>query len=235
MTNIRHRLATQYHLTMSHKSIQLDDGLYQYLLSHSLREPALLTQLREETAQHPLAGMQISPEQGQFMAWLIQLIAAKRIVEIGVFTGYSSLAMALALPADGHITACDVSRVYTDIARRYWAQAGVESKIELQIGFAMNTLQRLIADGQAGSYDMVFIDADKCNYTNYYECGLTLLRNGGVLLVDNVLWSGKVADASIKDEDTEAIRALNRLMHQDPRVSLSVLPVADGLAMAIKR
>lgn len=220
---------------MSHKSIQVDDRLYAYLLAHSLRESEVLQQLREETARHPLAGMQIAPEQGQFMALLTQLIGARQVLEVGVFTGYSSTCVAMALPEDGRITACDVSRTYTDVARRYWVQAGVEHKIDLHIGFALQTLDRLIADGQAGAYDLAFIDADKGNYGNYYERALTLLRPGGLLLVDNVLWSGKVADDAVDDEDTQAIRALNRKMHQDPRVTLSVLPVADGLALAIKR
>lgn len=220
---------------MSYKSIQVDAPLYEYLLSHSLREASVLKQLREETAQHPLAGMQIAPEQGQFMALLTQLIGARKVLEIGVFTGYSSTCVAMALPVDGRITACDVSRTYTDVARRYWQMAGVEDKIDLHIGFALETLDRLITEGHSASYDLAFIDADKGNYSNYYERALTLLRPGGLVLIDNVLWSGKVADATVEDEDTESIRALNRLVRHDNRVTISMLPVADGITLAVKR
>ena len=220
---------------MKNKSIQLDDTLYKYLLSASLREPVVLQQLREETANHPYGGMQIAPEQGQFMALLVELIGAQRVLEIGVFTGYSSTCMALALPPDGRLMALDLSAEYTMIARRYWQLAGVANKIELRLGPALASLDRLIEDGASGSFDLAFIDADKGHYAAYYERSLRLLRPGGLLLIDNVLWGGKVADPSIKDDDTQAIRALNRIIHTDERVTEVLLPVADGLTLARKR
>lgn len=220
---------------MSKKTLDLSDRLYDYLLSVSVREPALLQQLREETAKHPMSGMQIAPEQGQLMALLVQLIGAKKTLEVGVFTGYSSLVVALALPADGRIIACDVSEEYTSIARRYWQQAGVAGKIELRIAPATQTLDQLLAEGQAGTFDFAFIDADKGNYDTYYERSLQLLRTGGLIAIDNVLWNGKVADPSVQDDNTQAIRALNRKLHQDERISLSLVPIADGLTLALKR
>lgn len=220
---------------MKNKSIQLDDTLYTYLLSVSLREPEVLRQLREETANHPYGGMQIAPEQGQFMALLVELIGAHRVLEIGVFTGYSSTCMALALPPDGRLMALDLSAEYTGIARRYWQLAGVADKIELRLGPALASLDGLIEDGASGSFDLAFIDADKGHYAAYYERSLRLLRPGGLLLIDNVLWGGKVADPSIKDDDTQAIRALNRIIHTDDRVTEVLLPVADGLTLARKR
>lgn len=220
---------------MKNKSIRLDDSLYTYLLSVSLREPEVLRQLREETANHPYGGMQIAPEQGQFMALLVELIGAHRVLEIGVFTGYSSTCMALALPPDGRLMALDLSAEYTGIARRYWQLAGVADKIELRLGPALASLDGLIEDGASGSFDLAFIDADKGHYAAYYERSLRLLRPGGLLLIDNVLWGGKVADPSIKDDDTQAIRALNRIIHTDERVTEVLLPVADGLTLARKR
>ena len=220
---------------MKNKSIRLDDSLYTYLLSVSLREPEVLRQLREETANHPYGGMQIAPEQGQFMALLVELIGAQRVLEIGVFTGYSSTCMALALPPDGRLMALDLSAEYTGIARRYWQLAGVADKIELRLGPALASLDRLIEDGAGGSYDLAFIDADKGNYAAYYERSLRLLRPGGLLLIDNVLWGGKVADPLVEDDDTQAIRALNRIIHTDERVTEVLLPVADGLTLARKR
>ncbi|QFY41710.1 SAM-dependent methyltransferase [Candidatus Methylospira mobilis] len=220
---------------MSNKNLGLSDTLYDYLLSVSSRESAVQRRLREETAQLPLAGMQITPEQGQFMALLAKLIQAKRVLEIGVFTGYSSLAVALALPEDGRITACDVSEEWTGVARRYWELAGVSGKISLQLGPALTTLDELIADGHSGLYDMAFIDADKENYDGYYERTLQLLRTGGLLLLDNLLWGGKVADPGATDKDTLAIRALNEKIHHDARVINSLLPVADGLGLVIKQ
>ncbi|MBS1211560.1 MAG: SAM-dependent methyltransferase [Proteobacteria bacterium] len=220
---------------MSNKNIALNDQLYQYLLSVSLREPDVLRQLREETAALPQAGMQIAPEQGQFMALLAKLIGARKVLEIGVFTGYSSIAVALALPADGHITACDISEPWTAIARRYWGLAGVAGKIDLRLGPAAGTLDHLIGEGRSATYDLAFIDADKESYDAYYEAALQLLRPGGLLLVDNVLWGGKVADPGIADPDTLAIRRLNEKMHGDERVFSSLVPVADGLALAVKR
>lgn len=220
---------------MKNKSIQLDDTLYKYLLSASLREPVVLQQLREETANHPYGGMQIAPEQGQFMALLVELIGAQRVLEIGVFTGYSSTCMALALPPDGRLMALDLSAEYTMIARRYWQLAGVANKIELRLGPALASLDRLIEDGASDSFDLAFIDADKGHYAAYYERSLRLLRPGGLLLIDNVLWGGKVADLSVEDDDTQAIRALNRIIHTDERVTEVLLSVADGLTLARKR
>jgi caffeoyl-CoA O-methyltransferase len=220
---------------MTIKNISVTDALYHYILSTSLREPEVLQQLREETALHTHSMMQIAPEQGQFMALLVELIGAKKILEIGVFTGYSSTCLALALPPDGRITACDVNEEFTDVARRYWARAGVADKIDLRLAPALDTLNSLVAAGLAGSYDMAFIDADKTNYDGYYEQSLALLRTGGLLVIDNVLWNGQVADPNVTDADTAAIRRLNAKIHADPRVSISLLPIADGLTLAVKR
>ncbi len=220
---------------MSTLTLGLDPTLQAYLQSVSLREPEVLQQLRQETAQQAMARMQIAPEQGQFMALLVQLIGAKRTLDIGVFTGYSSLVVALALPSDGQVVACDVSEEYTAIARRYWQQAGVADKVDLRIAPALVTLDQLLADGQAGQFDFAFIDADKGNYQNYYERSLQLVRTGGVVAIDNVLWHGDVADPSVTDNRTEAIRAFNRHLHQDERVSISMVPMADGLTLAMKR
>lgn len=220
---------------MSNKSIALNDRVYDYFLSVSLREPAILQQLREETASHPRSMMQIAPDQGQFLALLIQLIGAKKALEIGVFTGYSSLSVALALPEDGKIIACDVSEEYTTIARRYWQAAGVSDKINLRIQPAIQTLDELLAEGLAETFDFAFIDADKENYDNYYERCLKLIRQGGLIVIDNVLWSGQVADPNIQDRSTTAIRAFNKKLHQDERISLSMIPIADGLSLARKR
>ncbi|MTJ08916.1 class I SAM-dependent methyltransferase [Anabaena sp. UHCC 0204] len=219
---------------MSKQTLGLEQSVYDYLLSVSLREPITLTQLRQETSQLPMSRMQISPEQGQFMALLVKLIGAKKTLEIGVFTGYSSLVVALALPADGKIVACDVSEEYTNIARRYWQQAGVEDKIDLHIAPALETLDHLLAAGEAGTFDFAFIDADKGNYENYYERSLQLIRPGGLIAIDNVLWSGKVADTEIQDNQTNKIRAVNRKLHQDSRITLSLVPIADGLTLAMK-
>ena len=213
----------------------LSEALYDYILSVSLREADVLRRLREETARMPLAIMQIAPEQGQFMALIVELMGAKRTLEVGVFTGYSSLAVALALPDDGHITACDVSEEWTAIARRYWAEAGVADKVDLRLAPAIETLDALLADGQAGSYDFAFIDAEKTEYTDYYERVLQLLRQGGLVAIDNVLWNGAVADPADDKEDTNAIRAFNEKLRDDDRVSLSLLPLADGLTLARKR
>ncbi|MEI6444374.1 MAG: class I SAM-dependent methyltransferase [Nostocales cyanobacterium ELA583] len=219
---------------MSKQTLGLEQNLYDYLLSVSLREPISLTQLRQETAQMPRSIMQISPEQGQFMALLIKLIGAKKTLEVGVFTGYSSLVVALALPADGKIVACDVSEEYTSVARRYWQEAGVADKIDLHIAPALETLDKLLTAGEAGTFDFAFIDADKGNYENYYERSLELIRPGGLITIDNVLWSGKVADTEIQDNQTNKIRDLNRKLHQDSRITLSLVPIADGLTLAIK-
>ena len=220
---------------MTRRSITLTDSLHDYLLSVSLREPELLARLRQETAALQESRMQIGPEQGQFMAFLLRLMGAKRCLEIGVFTGYSSLAAALALPEDGRIIACDVSEEWTAIARRYWREAGVEGKIELRLGPALDTLDQLLGEGEAGRFDFAFIDADKENYLSYYERVLPLLRSGGLIAVDNVLWSGRVADPEVADADTVAIRHFNDCLHRDERVDLCVVPIGDGLTLARKR
>ncbi len=220
---------------MSRRSIPLTDVLHDYLLSVSLREPDLLRRLREETAADPAARMQISPEQGQFMALLVRLMGARSCLELGVFTGYSSLAVALALPDDGRILACDVSERWTAVARRYWAAAGVGHKIELRLATAMDTLERLRESGAAGRFDFAFIDADKENYVGYYERVLELLRPGGLIVVDNTLWSGRVADPENAEADTVALRHFNEHLHRDERVDLSLVPVGDGLTLARKR
>ena len=219
---------------MSNQTIGLDDQLYRYLQSVSLREPEILTQLRQETARHSMGQMQIAPEQGQFMALLVQLMGAKKTLEVGVFTGYSSLVVALALPTDGKVIACDVSEEYTAIARRYWQQAGVADKIDLHIAPALETLDHLLANGHAGTFDFAFIDADKSNYDGYYERSLQLVRSGGLVAIDNVLWSGQVADPQVQDSRTNTIRALNQKVHEDARVSLSLVPIGDGLTLARK-
>jgi predicted O-methyltransferase YrrM len=220
---------------MSNRTISMTDGLYGYLLETSLREAPLLQRLRDETAAHPQARMQISPEQGQFMQLLAKLLGARRCIEVGVFTGYSSLAVALVLPAEGRILACDVSEEFTSVARRYWKEAGVAGKIELVLAPATETLDARLKAGEAGSYDLAFIDADKANYAQYYERILKLLRPGGLVLVDNVLWSGRVLDEADKSEDTAAIRVFNKMLHQDERVDLSMLPIGDGLTLARKK
>ena len=220
---------------MSNRSITLTDPIYQYMNDVSLREAPVLRALREETAALTQRSMQIAPEQGQFMALLVRLLRARRCLEIGVFTGYSSLATALALPPDGRIVACDVSEEWTAIARRYWEQGGVAHRIDLHIAPATNTLDALLQQGQAGTFDLAFIDADKTNYLAYYERTLQLLRPGGLVLIDNTLWSGRVADPAVTDPDTVALRELNTTLLRDERVDLSLLPVGDGLTLALKR
>jgi caffeoyl-CoA O-methyltransferase len=220
---------------MSNRSISLTDSLYDYLLEVSLRESDILRRLREETAADPQARMQISPEQGQFMALLARLTSARRCIEVGVFTGYSSICVASVLPDGGRIVACDVSEHWTSIARRYWAEAGVAKKIDLRLAPALDTLDALVAAGEAGSYDFAFIDADKTGYVDYYERALTLLRPGGLVVVDNTLWGGSVADPEVADEDTVALRHFNEHVHLDARVDLSLVPVGDGLTLARKR
>jgi caffeoyl-CoA O-methyltransferase len=220
---------------MGRRTRALDDRLYDYLLAASLREPDVLRRLRDETAAHPHAEMQIAPEQGQFMALLVRLLAAQRVLEIGVFTGYSSLAMALALPPGGRLVACDVSEEFTATARRYWAEAGVADRIDLRIAPAVETLDAMIAEGGGSTFDLAFIDADKETYDAYYERSLTLLRAGGLVLIDNVLRDGEVADPTIDTPVVRAIRALNAKLRDDPRIDLSLLPLADGLTIALKR
>ena len=220
---------------MANRTIQLTDRLYDYLVRVSLREPPVLRRLREETAGLPNPKMQISPEQGQFMGLLVELIGARRAIEVGVFTGYSSICVALALPADGQLVACDINEEWTRIARRYWREAGVEDKIDLRLAPALETLDALLAAGEAGRFDFAFIDADKSNYDRYYERALELLRPGGVLAIDNVLWDGKVADPDVNDADTEAIRAINLKTAADERITMSLAPIGDGLCVARKR
>ncbi|TVS18201.1 MAG: SAM-dependent methyltransferase [Gammaproteobacteria bacterium] len=220
---------------MSNRSIELDDRVHSYLLDVSLRESDLARRLREETARMPEHNMQIAPEQGQFMAMLVQLMGARRCIEIGVFTGYSSLMVAGALPPDGRLIACDVSDDYTRIARRYWKEAGLDDRIELRLGPALDSLDALLQQGGGSSFDFAFIDADKSNYDSYYESCLQLLRTGGLLAIDNTLWHGTVADPTVDDRDTRAIRALNRKLHDDSRVDLSLLPIGDGLTLCRKR
>ena len=219
---------------MSHRTLNLDDTLIDYVHAHSLREHPAQTALREVTAGHRYAGMQISPEQGQFMALLARLTGARRAIEIGVFTGYSALTVALALPDDGYLLACDISDEYTRVGRPFWAEAGVAQKIDLRLAPALATLDAQLAEGHAASFDFAFIDADKTGYDAYYERCLKLLRAGGLIAVDNVLWSGAVARAADND-DTRALQALNDKLHRDKRVDLSMLPIGDGLTLARKR
>ena len=220
---------------MSSRTIVLNDALYEYLLSVSLREPDVLCRLREETAKMPQHNMQTSPEQGQFIALLVELTGARKCLEVGTFTGYSTLSLALALPEDGQIVACDISEEFTSLAKPYWQEAGVAGKIDLRLGPALETLDALIADGESGAFDFAFIDADKVNYQGYFQRALDLIRRGGLILVDNVLWSGAVVDPARDDEDTEAIRAFNQACAGDPRISLSLVPIGDGLTLARKR
>lgn len=220
--------------TMTKQTLGLGTDLYNYLLRNSLREVEILSELRQETAKLPMSIMQISPEQGQFMALLIKILGAKKTLDIGVFTGYSSLVVALSLPDYGKIIACDISEEYTSMARIYWQRAGVADKIDLQLAPALETLDKLLAAGEAGTFDFAFIDADKANYENYYERSLELVRPGGLIAVDNVLWSGRVADPEIQDNQTSKIRAFNQKVHQDSRITLSLVPIADGLTLARK-
>jgi predicted O-methyltransferase YrrM len=217
---------------VSNRTLQLDDRTYEYLLAHSLREDPRLAALRAETASHPKVNMQIAPEQGQFMQMLARLCGARRAIEVGVFTGYSSLAMMLAMPGDARLLALDVSEEYTAVARRHWQAAGVAERIELVIAPARDTLDRRLAQGEAGRYDFAFIDADKTGYLAYYERLLKLLRPGGLILVDNTLWDGEVANPDNRNPETEALRAFNDALHRDPRIDLALLPVGDGLTLA---
>ncbi len=220
---------------MSNQTIGLNDRLYNYLLSATLREAEVLADLRRETMAHPQARMQISPEQGQFMALLVQLMGAKKTLEVGVFTGYSALVVAMALPDDGKVVACDVSEDFCAIARSYWKKANVEDKIDLRIAPALETLDGLIAAAESNTFDFAFIDADKSNYDNYYEKSLQLIRPGGLIAIDNTLWYGRVADPEVKDNRTKRIRALNEKVRDDQRVTMSLLPIGDGLLLAFKR
>jgi predicted O-methyltransferase YrrM len=212
----------------------MTDALYEYSLAVGLREPELFRALREETSRLAHGGMQIAPEQGPFLAMLVQLLSAKNCLEVGTFTGYSSLWVASVLPLDGKLICCDVSEEYTTLARKYWAMAGLAAKIDLRLGPAIETLTALLASGWAERMDYAFIDADKANYDAYYEACLKLVRPGGLIAIDNTLWDGKVADPQANDSDTLAIRELNKKLHADRRVSLSFLPFADGLTLALK-
>ena len=219
---------------MSRRTIDIDDTLYAYLLAHTLHEHPEQAALREATRTYPHGNMQISPEQGQFMSLLIKLIGAQRTIEIGTFTGYSALTVALALPADGHLLACDVSAEYTAVGRPYWQRAGVAGKIELVLAPALQTLDARIASRETGTYDFAFIDADKTNYDGYYERCLQLVRQGGLLAFDNTLWSGAVARPA-EDDDTRALQVLNDKLHADSRIDMALLPIGDGLTLARKR
>lgn len=222
---------------MSRVTLPMTEQLHRYLLEVGVREPEVLGRLRAATAEETggSAQMQISPEQGAFMAMLVDLMGARKTLEAGVFTGYSSTAVALALPEDGHLVACDVSEKWTAIARRFWKEAGVEDKIELRLGPAIETMDALLAEGEEGKFDFAFLDAVKTEYDAYYERTLRLLRPGGVMAVDNVLRSGDAADETIRDEGNVAIRAFNYKVHADERVSVALVPIADGLTLARKR
>lgn len=219
---------------MSSYTLSLTEKLYKYILDVSLREPTALEELRHETAKLPSARMQISPEQGQFMALLIELINAKKTLDIGVYTGYSALAVALALPIDGRVVACDIDAKITQIAKEFWEKAGVANKIDLRIAPAQQTLEELISNGEVNTFDFAFIDADKSNYENYYELALQLLRLGGLIMIDNTLWGGDVIDPNINDNATRAIRAINKKLHHDDRITLSMIPLGDGVTLARK-
>ena len=219
---------------MSNRTLQLDDTLYRYLLDHSLREHPAQAALREATRSHPHAGMQIAPEQGQLMALLVRMLGARQTLEVGVFTGYSALCVALALPDDGRVLACDVNDGYVSIGKPHWQSAGVAHKIDLRIAPALDTLRVQLAEGGAGRFDFAFIDADKTGYDAYYERCLLLVRQGGLIAIDNTLWGGSVARPA-DGADTAALQALNDKLHRDERIDLSLLPLGDGLTLARKR
>jgi predicted O-methyltransferase YrrM len=220
---------------MTRQTISMTDNLYQYYLANSLREDPILNKLRVETSKLSTAKMQIAPEEGQFLAFLIKLLAGKKAIDIGVFTGYSSLVVAMAMSEQGKVIACDINEEWTRIAKKYWQLAGQETKIDLKLAPAVQTLKSLIADGQENTFDFIFIDADKKSYIDYYELSLKLLRPGGVIAVDNVLWGGRIADPSVQDEDTLAIRKFNDIVVHDSRISMSMLPIADGLTLVLKK
>lgn len=219
---------------MSNRTLSIDDRVYDYLLSVSLKESDLLTQLREETAGIEFSEMQIAPEQGQFMALLVKLMGARRALEIGTFTGYSSVVIASALPEDGELVCCDDSEEWTSMARKYWQQAGLEDRINFKLGDASRTLQAMIDEGREGTFDFIFIDADKQNYPLYYELSLKLLRAGGLIAVDNTLWSGDVADPGNDEPGTRAIRRFNEMLRHDERVEISLVTIGDGLTLVHK-
>ncbi|HEX2549809.1 MAG TPA: class I SAM-dependent methyltransferase [Gammaproteobacteria bacterium] len=219
---------------MSDITINLNPALYQYLQKYSLREGEIFKKLREKTHKMSMSQMQISPEQGQFMQLLMRLMGARKTLDIGVFTGYSTLSVAVALPEDGKVIGCDTNVEWTKMAKQYWEMAGVSHKIDLRLAPAVETLDLLIKNGEAGTFDFAFIDANKANYAIYYEQSLQLLRIGGLIMVDNVLWDGKVADLDVQDDNTKTIRAFNEKLHNDPRIMLSMLPVGDGITLALK-
>lgn len=219
---------------MSNRTLSMTDHLYDYLLNTSLRENEVQKKLREHTAGMENSQMQIAPEQGQFMGFLVRLMGARRALEVGVYTGYSSLAVALAMPEQGRLVACDINREWADVARRFWQQAGIDQKIDLHLAPADETLRGLLEQGQQSSFDFAFIDADKENYDVYYELCLQLLRPGGLLVIDNTLWGGDVANEQVQDADTRAIRALNKKLQTDTRIDMSHLPIADGLTLVRK-
>ena len=220
---------------MSNKSTLDLMAIHHYVFENSVRDDDLLQALREETAQDEMARMQIAPEQGQFMALLVNLMGARRIIEVGTFTGYSSLCMARALPQDGEMICCDLDPTWTDIAQRYWQKGKVDHKIKLVLAPALETLRSLLNEGRHNQFDLAFIDADKENYAQYFECCLELIRPGGLILLDNMLWSGRVADPAVNDPDTKALRALNARLKEDDRIDLSLLTLADGPTLARKR
>jgi len=219
---------------MSNQTLQIDDRLYAYLTSVSIREPELLAELRAETAALPEADMQIAPEQGQFMALLLKLIGAEYCLEVGTFTGYSALACAMALPSQGRLITLDVSQEWTDIGRRYWQAAGEQDKIELRLGPAVDSMQNLLDNAARERFDFIFVDADKVSYRQYFELGMQLLKPGGLMAFDNVLWGGRVADPQVSDPDTTAIRELNQVLHGYSGIDLSLVPIADGLTLVRK-
>lgn len=220
---------------MSNRTLGLSDELAAYVVQVGAREPGVLARLREETAAIPQHGMQIAPEQGAFLALLVELTGARRCIEVGTFTGYSALAVALALPEDGRLVCCDVSEQWTSVARRYWDEAGVAERIDLRLAPAEDSLLALLAEGGEGAYDFAFVDADKTGYDGYYERLLRLVRPGGLIAIDNTLWGGRVLDAEPEDEDTRAIQALNAKLADDERVTLCLLPLADGVTLARRR
>lgn len=219
---------------MSRTYTAITEEMADYIASVTSREPAVLKQLRKATENHPRARCCSSPEQGQFLQVMTILLRAKKVIEVGVFVGYSSTWVALALPPEGRLVGCERNEEWAAVARRTWREAGVESKIDLRMGPALATLDGLIDGGESGTFDLIFIDADKTNYENYYERALILLRPGGLIAADNVLWHGAVIDPAMRDEDTEAIRAFNRKVHHDPRVALSLATMGDGLTLACK-
>lgn len=220
---------------MTTRTLNLDDALYRYLLDVSLRDSPIKARLRAETTALPMSRWQVAPEQGQFLALLVKLTGARRLLEVGTFTGYSALCMAEALPADGHLLCCDLPGDYNEIAHTYWREAGVDSRIELRLGPALSTLESLMAGGEEGRFDLVFIDADKARYPTYFEYALSLLRSGGLVVFDNVLWSGRVLEVEPESADTRAIQQLNRALKDDARVDYSLVPIGDGMSLCRKR